>query len=179
MARAETVARSKIAGLVLDGWEDLDRVLAGLTAEQATRQVDGQSSPAWTLGHLCQQVDSWINVNFLRLEPHPVINHQHFRMGSAGAEDDWERTLTGAHEVRATARPFLELLTESDMDRVVPYTGSLTPLREHGLSLGYALLRIAAHHYFHIGVIACQRDRAGEQVGDYPGLLRECLQDGS
>jgi hypothetical protein len=39
----------------------------------------------------------------------------------------------------------------------------------------YALLRIAVHHYFHIGVVACQRDRAGEQVGDYPGLLGRCL----
>ena len=39
--------------------------------------------------------------------------------------------------------------------------------------LGYALVRIGAHHYFHVGVIACQRDLRGEKVGDYPGLLRE------
>ena len=37
------------------------------------------------------------------------------------------------------------------------------------------LVRIAAHHYFHIGVVACQRDRMGHAVGDYPGLLVACL----
>lgn len=75
------MARSKIAGLVLDAWEDLDRVLAGLTVEQATRQVDGQSSIAWTLGHVCQQVDSWINVNFSRLAPHPPDQSRHLSGG--------------------------------------------------------------------------------------------------
>jgi DinB superfamily len=169
------MARSKIAGLVLEAWEDLDRVLVGLTVERATRQVDGQSSMAWTLGHVCQQVDSWINVNFLRLPPHPVINRDGFRMGSAGLADDWDLTLAGALEVRGAATAFLESLTDPDLDSVVPYSGSFVPLREHGLSLRYALLRIAAHHYFHIGVIACQRDRAGDQVGDYPGALRECM----
>src|SRR5919199_4940187 len=167
MARDVRMARSKVAGLVLEGWEDLDRVLGGLTAERATRQVDGQSSMAWTLGHVCQQVDSWINVNFLGRQPHAVINRDHFRLGSAGAADDWDGTLNGALEVRGAARPFLESLTDADLDRVVAYTGSMLALREHGLSLRYALLRIAAHHYFHIGVIACQRDRAGERVGDY------------
>lgn len=96
-------------------------------------------------------------------------------MGSAGVADDWDLTRAGALEVRGAARPLLESVTDVDLDRWVPYSGSLLALREHGLTLRYALLRVAAHHYFHIGVIACQRDRAGEQVGDYPGVLRECM----
>ncbi len=36
-------------------------------------------------------------------------------------------------------------------------------------------MRIATHDYFHIGVIACQRDRVGHSVGDYPGLLAGAL----
>jgi hypothetical protein len=55
------------------------------------------------------------------------------------------------------------------------FSGNVTRSLGHGVSLRYALFRIAAHHYFHIGVMACQRDRTGHQVGDYPGLMSDCL----
>ncbi len=43
------------------------------------------------------------------------------------------------------------------------------------LGLRHALLRICAHHYFHIGEIATKRSRLGQQVGDYPGPLEDCV----
>jgi hypothetical protein len=170
------VARNKLVGLVFEAWNDLDRVLLDVQPDQAVRQVDGQSAFAWTLAHVTQQVDSWINVNFRRQRPHPLISAERFRTGSSGAGDDWPSVQAGVREVRASAGPFLRSLEEDDLNQAVPYTGSLMVLREHGvLSLRYALLRIAAHHYFHIGVVASQRDRLGQEVGDYPGALAECL----
>ena len=44
-----------------------------------------------------------------------------------------------------------------------------------GISPRYALMRISAHHYFHIGEIAWKRDRLGHSVGDYPGRLEASL----
>jgi len=96
-------------------------------------------------------------------------------MGSSGSADDWLAIQLGTREVRASTKHFLESPDERELDRTVTYTGSLLALRKHGLHLRYALLRIAAHHYFHIGVVACQRDRQGDRVGDYPGLMTECL----
>ena len=164
-----------VVALVLEAWRDLDRVLEGLDAATATEQVGGQSAFGWTLAHVTNQVDSWINVNFQGRPPHPLISAPEFRAGSAGAALDWDAIRAAVDEVRRTARPYLEGLTEHDLERIVPYTGALLPLREHGLRLRYALVRIAAHHYFHIGVAACQRDRLGHSVGDYPGLLAGCL----
>lgn len=169
------MAHNKLVGLVFEAWNDLDRVLEGVSADDAVRQIAGQSSFAWTLAHVTQQLDSWINVNFQGRSPHPLIGFDRFRRGASGEADDWDGIRLGVYEVREVARKYLRNLTESDLDLVIPYSGSLEGLREHGLSLRYALMRIAAHHYFHIGVIACQRDRLGYQVGDYPGSLAECL----
>ena len=169
------MTRTPLVGLVFEAWNDLDRVLAGLDSDHMGELVDGQSSFAWTLAHVTNQLDSWINVNFQRRSPHPLLSAQQFRMGSVGTAPDCATIQAGVHEVRAAARPFLQNLTEGDLARVIPYAGALLGLREHGLSLRYALSDIAAHHYVHIGVIACQRDRLGHQVGDYPGLLRELL----
>ena len=60
-------------GLLFDAWEDFDRVVGGLTPEEATAQHSGGSSFAWTAGHVANQVDAWINVRFQRREPHPLI----------------------------------------------------------------------------------------------------------
>ena len=57
----------------------------------------------------------------------------------------------------------------------MPYDGSFSRLRETGLPLSYALLRTCAHHYFHIGEIATKRGALGQRVGEYPGLLEDCI----
>ncbi len=169
------MARSKVVGLLFEAWKDMDRALAGLNAAQAIRPEDGGSSFAWTDAHVANQVDAWINVRFQRQGAHKLIGQDHFRAGGPGEADDWEAIQAAVREVRNAARNYLVGLTENDLDLVIAYDGSFSRLRETGLSLRHALLRICAHHYFHIGEIATKRSRLGQRVGDYPGPLEDCV----
>jgi hypothetical protein len=166
---------SKLVGLLFEAWKDMDRVLADLDPEEAVRPLDGGSSIAWTAAHVANQVDAWINVRFQRRPPHELIGQARFRAGGTGTADDWQAIQAGVREVRDAAHRYLEGLSESELDLVIPYDGSLPYLHESGLSLRYALLRICAHHYFHIGEIATKRSALGQRVGDYPGPLEECI----
>ncbi len=162
---------SKLVGLLLDSWDDLDRVVAGLNSETAVVSAEGGSSFAWTVAHLASQVDGSINVRFQRQEAHPLIGQYRFRARGSGAAEEWWAILTAVHEVRESARAYLEGMDDGDLDLVIPYQGSLAPLRESGISLRHVLIRSSVHHYFHIGEIAAKRNRLGHEVGEYPGLL--------
>lgn len=166
---------AKIAALLFDAWDDLDRATAGLSAAEATAVQTEGSSFAWTIGHLANQVDAWMNVRFAGLEPHPLIGGQQFRFGGSGAANDWDAIHDAALEVRERARVYLSSVSEGDLDRVVPYDGSIKHLRQSGITLRYALHRTIAHHYFHIGEIATKRDWLGHSPGDYPGLMAHSL----
>jgi hypothetical protein len=174
-AEIHAMARSKLVGLVFEAWNDIDRVMAGLAPHEAVAIHEGGSTFAWTYAHVANQLDAWVNVQFAAVSPHALISRTQFRAGSDGQAEDWTAVQQAVAEVRADARAYLQGLDDADLDRTVPYDGSLTYLKNAGLSLRYALLRIAAHHYFHIGEIASKRDRSGHQVGDYPGALRECI----
>jgi hypothetical protein len=170
------MALNPLVGLVIEGWYELDRVLDGLSVEDATQQVDGGSSFAWTLGHLTNQLDTWINVRLQDVPPHPLVEEERWRMGGAGDADNWEEIRAAAVIVRATARPFLERLDDAALAAESPYAGSLPELVGRQVSLRYTLQRIAAHVYFHIGEIASVRSRRlGHHVGDYPGALLQSL----
>ncbi len=149
--------------------------MAGMSSAEAMARPDGRESFAWTLGHLSQQVDSWINVTFAGRRPNPLLGTERFRRGSVGAADDWLGIVGATSAVRTEAHDFLRERTDADLERRIPYDGSLVELKEHGLTLGYAVTRIALHHYFHIGVVACQRSALGQSTRDFPGPLRECL----
>jgi len=171
------VANSKLVGLILDGWEDFDRVLDGLAPEDATRQVEGQSAPAWTLAHTTELVDRWINVGFQGLQAVAGLGDDRYRRGSAGSVESgaWDDIRAAVAEVRQAARAGLESLTDAELEGTFPYVGGSPELQGTRIPARYALMRIASHDYFHIGVIACQRDRLGHAVGDYPGLLASAL----
>lgn len=62
-----------LVALMYESWAGLDRAADGVTAEEATARHDGGSSIAWTLGHVTQHLDSWINVNFQGRPPDPVM----------------------------------------------------------------------------------------------------------
>ena len=171
----QNMAKSKLVGMLFEAWKDFDRVIDNLESAQAVENFDGGSSFAWTLAHVTNQVDAWANVRFQRLAPHDLIGQQRFRFGGTGVADDWESIRGGVHEVRQTARSYLQDMTDEDLTLTIPYEGSQAQLRQTGLVLRYALLRACAHHYFHIGEIASKRDRIGHQVGDYPGSLEECI----
>ncbi len=163
------------AGMVLEAWNDLDRATAGLSSDDAERRIGAASPISWSVAHCAQQLDSFVNARFQGHDRHPFVGRDSFRFGAPGAPTGWEQVQAAAAEVRDTARPYLQALTEADLARRMPYDGSLTALRETGISVRYGLIRIALHHYFHIGEIASARNAIGQRVGDYPGLLEACI----
>ncbi|HTE83544.1 MAG TPA: DinB family protein [Dehalococcoidia bacterium] len=169
------MATSKLVGLVFEAWNDMDRVVDGLDAAEAVHRIDGGSSFAWTVAHATNQVDLWLNVRFAAHTPHPLVSQAQFRAGASGTAEDWGGIKSAIAEARALARDYLQDLDEPALDVVVPYDGSVTALRETGLSPRHALLRISAHHYFHIGEIATKPDQLGHRVGDYPGALTQAI----
>ncbi len=148
-------------------WTYLDESVAGLTREEATTRHFGGSSVAWTIGHVATMVDSWLNANFQGLPPHPFIAGDRFRNGGTGECDDWEEVLAATEEVRRRARLYLD--SDPPVDTVVPYAGSIEFLRETGLRLSYALLRISAHHFIHGGEIVTIRSRLGHDTDGLSG----------
>lgn len=169
------MARSRLVGLLFEAWNDLDRVIGDLTPEEMVSNQTGGSSFAWTAAHTTATMDAWINVRFQGKRPQAVISQDRFQFGGTGIADDWPTIAEGIRETRETARRFLQDKEENDLDLTIPYNGSFAYLHERGLNLRHALLRLCAHHYFHIGEIATKRDRVGHQVGDYPGRLLECI----
>ncbi len=170
-----TESRSKLVALLIDAWADLDRVVEGLTGVVALESPEGESSFAWTIAHSANVVDAMVNVRFHKATPHTYISKEEFRFGGTGAADDWDAVREGVREVHEAALGYLSGLDDADLDVVIPYDGSLRHLRDTGISLRYALSRVIAHHYFHIGEIASKRDRLGHSVGDYPGKLEASL----
>ena len=118
---------------------------------------------------------SSINMRFQRLPPHPIIIQPTFRPGGTGEAKDWLTILVAVEEVREAAKRFLDFAQEPDLDRVIPYDGSITFLRTNGLPLHYALMRIAAHHYIHIGEIVTVRSRLGHVIEDFPDWGRSLI----
>ena len=169
------MAANAVIGLLFEAWNDFDRVLSGLTDEELVRPAEGGSSFAWTLAHVTDDMDRWLNVRFQHLAPHPLIGQEQFHRGGSGRADDWPAIQAGVGEVRDQVRRYLQDRNDEALDLTIPYDGSLAPVRVHGLPLRYAILRNVAHHYVHIGEIATKRERLGQQAGDYPGLLAEAL----
>ena len=169
------MATDKLILLMYRSWADIDRAVDGLTAEVATARHDGGSSIAWTVGHVTHMVDSWINTRFQGLSPHPVISQPAFRSGASGDADDWRGIQAAVREVRDASREFLEADHPPDLDRVIPYDGSIEQLRPVGLTLRYALMRISAHHFVHVGEIVTIRSRLGHAVGDFPDWGRDLV----
>jgi len=123
---------------------------------------------AWTFGHLACMIDSWINTRFVGIPPHPVISGPAFRSGGSGEADDWPAVQAAVREVRDASRRFLDADPAPDLDRMIPYDGSIEDLRPVGLSLRYAIMRISAHHFVHVGEIVTIRLRLGHTVGEFP-----------
>lgn len=162
--------------MLFEAWKDMDRAVMGLSVQDAGVQIEGGSAFSWTVAHVTNQLDSYINVRFQGLASHPLIGEAAFRFGGPGAPADWRAVQTGVDEVRERARTYLARLTADDLERSIPYDGTLAVLQRAGrLSLRYTLTRIILHHYYHIGEIATKRVLLGHDVGDYPGDLEECL----
>src|SRR5437870_434369 len=140
-------AMDPLVGLVFEAWDDFDRVLDGLSAEDAGLQPNGQSSAAWALGHVTEHLDRWVNHALQGRDRHPFLGVDRFRMGSEGAADDRQAMRVATQEVRDAARPYLESITSERLDDRHEFAGAVTKALGP-LTLRYALIRIGAHHYF-------------------------------
>ena len=155
---------NKLILFMYQSWANLDGAIEGLSSEETTARYDRFSSIAWTVGHVTHMVDSWVNMRFQGLPPHPVISDPMFRTGGSGDAKDWPVILAGVKEVRDAARRLLDSEPEPDLDCLIPYDGSIEFLRPVGLSLHYALMRISAHHFMHAGEILTIRSRLGHVI---------------
>ncbi len=161
--------RSALVGLLYGAWDDLDRVLEGVTPEEALTRHDGASAFAWTLGHVTGNLDFLVNERVRGGSMHPTLRRQFEAFGTTGDASDWPGVLAAVRDVRASLRPFLEPLTDADLERFrFPATGDWPEI-----SLRYILYRVIAHHYYYIGEIATIRNRHGHPAGDCPGALAE------
>jgi uncharacterized damage-inducible protein DinB len=160
---------------VFEAWADLDRATADLPPNDAERRIGDASPISWTVAHCTHMVDSWLNVNFQGKEPHPLLYSDNFRKGSTGDPVDWDDVQAAVREVRAAATPYLEAMTHERLYEKHAYTGSIEALRETGISPRFAMMRIAAHHYFHMGEIVAARATLGHDLGDFPGLMLRAL----
>ena len=166
------MARPAVVGFVYDAWADLDRAVEAVDSALAEERPEGGSAIAWSVAHVTNQLDGWVNTRFAGLQAHELIGSRRFRDGD-GRAADWPAIQRGVVAVRQLARSFLDPLSEGDLRRTISYDGSLLELRAGGLNLGYALLRIAAHHYLHIGEIASCLGSRGLAVPSLPGRLPE------
>jgi hypothetical protein len=157
--------------MLFAAWSDLDRALADVTPADAVCQVNGGSSMAWTLAHVTNGVDSWINVRFQGRAPHPLFPHPRFRFGGDGSADEWDEIRAGVEDVRSNVRHYLLTRSDADLDLVLPYDGSYPPFRERGIQLRLAILQNGAHHYVHLGEIVTKREWLGYDTGSFPGSL--------
>ncbi|TMF11112.1 MAG: DinB family protein [Chloroflexi bacterium] len=157
----------KLILLMHESWNDLDRAISGLAPKEATRRHDGGSSIAWTVGHVTNLVDSWINARLQGLPSHPVISDPMIRTGGGGDAHNWPAILAGMSEVREASKRFLDSKPEPDLDRTIPYDGAIDYLHPIGLSLRYALMRVAAHHFVHAGEIVTIRYLMGHPAEDF------------
>jgi hypothetical protein len=157
----------QIVRYVYQSWLDLDCATQGLSEDRASSHAPGESAIAWTVGHVTHMVDSWLNIRFQGLPANPVLMNPDFRTGGSGNGNDWSAIQHAVEQVRQSARNLIESAAEEDLSALRPYDGSIVYLRETGLTLRYALLRIAAHHFEHVGEILTIRSRWGDVI-DFP-----------
>lgn len=165
-----------LANMLREAWQDMDRATASLPSHDAERRVGTASPIGWSVAHVTNHLDGYVNVRFRGEEPHPFIGQYQLRFGARGESGKWSEVQEAVAEVREQAWAYLELLTESELRKEVPYEGSISVLRQRGvISVRYGLTRIVLHHYFHLGEIVAVRNALGHDVGEYPGMLEACL----
>src|SRR5947208_16431660 len=147
----------KLILLMHESWNDLDRAISGLAPKEATRRHDGGSSIAWTVGHVTNLVDSWINARLQGLPSHPVISDPMIRTGGGGDPHNSPAILAGTSEVREASKRFLDSKPEPDLDRTSPYDGAIDYLHPTGLSLRHAFTPVAAHDFLALGARVTSR----------------------
>jgi hypothetical protein len=120
-------------------------------------------------------LDSWIVARFAGLSRHPLLARHEWATGEEGNALVWDSIRTAIAAVHKSARVYCDRLSEADLSSTVPYDGSIDYLRNTGLNLEYALMRVAAHHFVHSGEIAAIRSMMGSPVEDNRQWGRQIL----
>ena len=177
MAHLAGLATHWEVGLLHTAWNDIDSALGDMSEADLLRQISNGSSIAWTLAHVTHGIDSWINVRFQGIQPHPLYAGGLFLFGGDGRATDWDTIRAGVNDVRQRAMPWL-MDSATDFDLVVPYDGLFQPFRKHGMQLRAAVLQNAFLHVFHLGEIVTKREWLGYSTDEFPGdYTRALLQE--
>ncbi|MBI2851355.1 MAG: DinB family protein [Chloroflexi bacterium] len=163
--------RPVMAAFALDALDDLARSLEGIDKVEADEHLPGFSPVSWTVAHVAQHIDSWVN-NILAGHPrNGYFAGDPFAKGATGEGAEWKTVSPVLQEVLGKARAFLEKVTGAELARAEIYQGSMQPIRGKLVTGNYRLARLTAHIYYHIGEIVTIRSAKGHKVGDFPGLL--------
>ena len=157
---------ARAVGLLLESLNDLCLAIDGLPDELAIVRPEGASSIAWTAAHVTQGLDSLVLYRFGGRQRDPMLSDAGLGAGGTGTVPDWPALRAKIGEIQAAASEFLATLTDADLARTVPYDGSIASLRSVGINFEYALLRVAAHHFTHVGEIAAIRTAMGLPLPD-------------
>ncbi|MGH2609207.1 MAG: DinB family protein [Tepidiformaceae bacterium] len=157
---------ARAAGLLSEAMNDLRLAIEGVPDDTATQRFAGGSSIAWLASHVTQGLDSLVLYRFTRRLRDPLLSDPNLGNGGDGLVIDWPALRARIRVTHELAGQYLAALTEEDLLRNVPYDGSIAVLRPVGLTLEYALLRVAAHHFAHAGEIAAIRSAIGSPLPD-------------
>jgi hypothetical protein len=163
----------RLVALTYQAWDEFDHAIAGLTNAEATTRAHGGSAIAWTVAHAANTVDALVNRYFAGSRPNRLITQRRFATGGSGEADDWPAINAAAAAVQEVARRYLG--TEPDLELRLPYDGSVSHLRQSGITLRYALMAVAAHYFLHSGEVRALRSLTGHPVPDYPDWGRDLV----
>ena len=164
-----------LAALVLDALDDLERSLDGLTPTEAEGRLPAFSSVSYTVGHIAQHIDSWVNDSLAGKGRDSYLSSAQFARGSAGEPVQWENVNTSFEKVLKRARSYLAIVDEKDLERQSVYSGSMVALRGRPVTGNYRLARLVAHIYYHVGEITSLRGTMGHKVEDFPSPMPQSL----
>jgi hypothetical protein len=162
---------TKTAGLLRSAWEDWDALVSTAAPDALLHREHGASSVGWTLAHVSNQLDGWVNVRFQQHKADDVIGSDDYSIGGSGEAPEVAVLLAAVERIRSRAWDFVKNRSEEQLEATIPYDGSIAHLRSSGLVLRHAILRIAAHHYLHLGEAAAELGRQGVAVPDLPGRM--------
>ena len=160
-----------IATLLVDALDDLERSLDGLTGIEAERRCPGLNPICWTVAHLAQHIDSWVNGIMAGEPAEPFLSTDRFRRGSGGEPAEWGAAQAACTRVLHKARGYLARAAGTDLEQTSPYTGNVEWLKGKPIPGKYRLARLVAHVYYHVGDITAVRATMGHSASDFPSLL--------
>ncbi len=146
---------------------ELDRCLAGVSADDAVRRLQPMNAIGWIVGHLADQENRYWNLlgQGKTLAPglRAVVGH-----GRPASTPPLGEMLSTWRLVTQTADLYLDTLTSDGLESHFVWRDR--PLDE---TIGTMLLRNIYHYWYHIGEVSAIRQLLGHQnVPEFVGDMR-------